>query len=68
MSKLNELTIRRAAEGLRAKEFSCKELLDDCLVAIGGKDGDINAFITVDEDGANLAAGIVDKKLAKGDD
>lgn len=68
MPELNELTISQAAKGLRSKQFSAEDLLNSCMEAIGEKDGDINAFITVDEDGAGMSAKLVDKKLAKGED
>lgn len=68
MTELNKLTISEAAKGLREKKFSSKDLVDACLTAIGGKDGDIHAFVYVDEDGAYEAAKRVDKKLADGED
>lgn len=66
MANLNKLTISEAAHGLRSQKFSSEELLKDCLVTIGEKDGDINAFVYVDENGAYESAREVDKKLAKG--
>ena len=66
MAKLNELKIREAHEGLEAKRFSAKELLDDCYKAVKAKNKDLNAFITLDEDGAYKSAEQVDKKIAKG--
>ncbi|MDA1060949.1 MAG: amidase, partial [bacterium] len=67
MAALNEMTISEAAKGLREKKFSSKDLVDACMTAIGDKDGDISAFVFVDEDGAYEAARIVDKRLAQGD-
>lgn len=66
---LSKLTIREVAKGLRAKKFSCVELAKDCLKAVkakGLKDG-LNAFITVDEEGALDQAGKIDKKFAAGE-
>ena len=68
MSELNKLTISQAYKGLRAKDFSSEDLVNDCLTAIGSRDGDINAYVYVDEDGAYNAAKHFDKKLADGED
>ncbi len=68
MGQLNELTISEAAKGLRKKKFSSKDLVDACMTAIGEKDGDIGAFVYVDEDGAYESAKFADKKLADGED
>ncbi len=67
MSKLNELTIREAADGLRERKFSSEDLVTACLTAIGEKDGDVHSYIYVDEDGAYLNAKMVDKLLAEGE-
>lgn len=67
MAKLNELTICEAAKGLRAGKFSAVELLGDCLDVVKKKDKELNAFITVDEEGAKAAAVEVDKKFAAGE-
>src|SRR3989338_3913303 len=66
--ELNELTISEAADGLRKKKFSSKDLVDASMTAIGGKDGDIKAFVYVDENGAYESAKRVDKMLAEGKD
>jgi aspartyl-tRNA(Asn)/glutamyl-tRNA(Gln) amidotransferase subunit A len=68
MSKLNELTIRESAYGLRAKKFSSEDLVEACLTAIGDKDGEIKSYIYIDEDGAYSSAKIVDKLLAEGEE
>lgn len=47
--KLNQLTIKRAREGLKKKDFSSVELTKDCLRRIKKLDKKINAFITVCE-------------------
>lgn len=67
MGKLNELTISAAAKGLREKKFSAVDLLKDCVAAIEAKNGEINAFVTVDEKGAMETAEAVDKKIAAGE-
>jgi aspartyl-tRNA(Asn)/glutamyl-tRNA(Gln) amidotransferase subunit A len=46
MSKLlNELSITEAARGLRAKEFSVRELWDACAAAANAKNPELNAFL-----------------------
>lgn len=47
---LNELTIKKAREGLDAGKFSAVELTQACLDRIKERNGKINAFITVCED------------------
>jgi len=68
MTKLNSLTISEAAKGLREKKFSSEDLLTSCIEAIGEKDGDIKAYVYVDEGGAYYSAKTVDKKIADGED
>lgn len=47
MSKLNQLTVKEALEGLRKKRFSVVELTQTCLERIKAVDDKIKAFITV---------------------
>ncbi len=68
MASLNELGIFEAHEGLRKGDFSSEELTKDCLKVIKGKDGDINAFVSVDEEGALEAAKEVDGLIARGEE
>ncbi len=68
MASLNELTIRGAADGLRKKEFSCEDLLVSCLDQIELRDKELNAFITIDKDGAISSARAVDKKFKDGEE
>ena len=67
MGKLNELTISKAAKGLKEKKFSSVDLLQDCLAAIKERNEELNAFVTVDEEGAMKTAKTVDKKIAAGE-
>lgn len=53
---LNQLTIKQAQEGLRAKQFSSVELTKTCLARIKQVESKINAFITVCEKEALKAA------------
>lgn len=64
---LNELTLKEAAQGLKSKKFSSKELTEACLDRIKNVDKDLNAFVTVNESGALKMAENADSKLAKGD-
>ena len=50
--RLNNLTIKKAKEGLRKKEFSAVELLNTHLEQIEKKNNKLNAFITVCKSGA----------------
>ncbi len=68
MAELNKLKINQIAAGLREKKFSAEEIVRDCLEEIGLKDGDINSFVFVDEDGAFESAKKVDSKLAAGEE
>lgn len=64
--KLNELTLVKAAEGLKKKEFSSVELTKECLNEIKTRDKTINAFITVSENEALEEAGRADSRIADG--
>jgi aspartyl-tRNA(Asn)/glutamyl-tRNA(Gln) amidotransferase subunit A len=47
MNKLNQLTINQSQEGMKKNQFSCQELVEDCLKRIEEIDEKIKAFITV---------------------
>lgn len=64
--KLNELTLVKAVEGLKKKEFSSVELTKECLNEIKTRDKTINAFITVSENEALEEAGRADSRIADG--
>lgn len=64
---LNELTLKKAVEGLKNKEFSSTEITQACLDRIKSRNERINAFISVNEEGALDAAKEADKKLAEGE-
>lgn len=63
---LNELTLVKAAEGLKKKDFSSVELTQACLAQIKKRDKTINAFITVAEGEAIEEAKRADKRIAEG--
>ncbi|MBU0661401.1 Asp-tRNA(Asn)/Glu-tRNA(Gln) amidotransferase subunit GatA [Patescibacteria group bacterium] len=64
---LNTLTIKQAAEGLRAKKFTAVELTKACLVRIEERNEELNAFISVNAEYALEAARRADERLAAGD-
>lgn len=55
------------AAGIRAKEWSSRELLDLYLDRINRLDGPVNAVVTLDADRARVAANAADAALARGD-
>ena len=65
MSKLNELSVLEAIEGLKGGEFTSVELTQACLAQIKEFDGKIKAFITVVEDAAIKAAKEADVEIKK---
>jgi aspartyl-tRNA(Asn)/glutamyl-tRNA(Gln) amidotransferase subunit A len=67
MSKLNELTISQAHQGLKNKEFSSLELTTSCLEHIKKTDKNIKAFISLREEEALKSAKQVDQKTNRGD-
>lgn len=62
----NNLTISKALFFLRNKEISSEELTKLCLENIKGKDKDLNAFITVNEDEALQKAKESDELYSEG--
>ena len=63
---LNRLTISEAAEGLRTKNFSARELMQFCLERVKAVDGKVKAFLSYDEQDALAQADAADKLLASG--
>jgi aspartyl-tRNA(Asn)/glutamyl-tRNA(Gln) amidotransferase subunit A len=63
---LNQLTITEAAQGLRKKEFSARELMQSCLDQIDKVDGQVKAFLSYDREDALAQADGADKALASG--
>lgn len=62
--RLNELTIKKAHQGLIKKEFSAVELTEAVLNQIKKRDKDIGAYLTLDEESALDQARRIDKKIA----
>ncbi len=61
-------TVIEIADAVRVGERRAVEVLDHCLSAIGRLDGQLNAFVHVDPDGAWRAAEAVDRAVAMGRD
>ncbi len=62
------MTVAGALEGLRNKRFSSVELTRSVLDAIAAKDGELNAYLTVDAEGALRQAEAADAARANGAD
>jgi aspartyl-tRNA(Asn)/glutamyl-tRNA(Gln) amidotransferase subunit A len=62
------MTILEAATALRSRKISCAELVSQSLARIARLDPKLNAFITVLEESAPLAARRADEELARGAD
>ena len=63
---LNELTIAKARDRLRAREITATELTDACLSAAEGA-GALNAFVHHTPEIARQQAAAADERLASGD-
>lgn len=63
---LAPLSIKKAAQALLNKEFSCKELTSAYLKNIKLQDKKLNAFLRVDREAALLEAENIDQLLAQG--
>lgn len=64
--KLNELTLKQAAEGLLTKKFTSVELTQACLSRIHDRNKEINAFITICDESSLEEAKRADKMIADG--
>lgn len=62
----NKLTIKTASQMLQKKEVSSKELTKSALQEIKNRNKNLNAFITVDEEGALNQARFADQKIKNG--
>lgn len=63
--QLHTLTINKAREGLKNKDFSSIELTKSCLEQIKKRNPALNAFITVCEEGALELAKKADKVIVQ---
>ena len=64
---MHDKTLTELAAGLRAGDFSSEELTRACLERIAAHDGELNSFITVDEERALEQARAADQRLAAGE-
>ncbi|MDP2910041.1 MAG: Asp-tRNA(Asn)/Glu-tRNA(Gln) amidotransferase subunit GatA [bacterium] len=64
---MNNLSIKKIHEGLKAKEFSAVELVKFYLSQIEKKDKEIGAFLTITDELALTQAEVIDDSLAKGE-
>ena len=64
---MHELSVAQLAEGLREGSFSSEELTRALLDRVSMLDGELNSFITVNEDGALASAKAADTRRAAGD-
>lgn len=64
---MHHMTLTELTKGLKAGDFSSRELTTSLLDRIERLDGDINSFITVTRDQALSAADAADQARAKGD-
>lgn len=67
ISSLPVYTVKEAHEGLRKKEFSCRELTDFYLNRIQQLDDKVHAFLTVTAAEARAQADTVDTAIASGE-
>jgi aspartyl-tRNA(Asn)/glutamyl-tRNA(Gln) amidotransferase subunit A len=65
---LNNLTLKKAKNGLKSKQFSSLELTKACLEQIKKTDSKINAFVTVSENEALKQANFADNAIKDGID
>jgi amidase len=67
MSDLVFLPAHQLAKGIQNRQFSATEVLEAHLKHIAKHNPKINAFITLDEEGARKKASLADEALAKGE-
>ncbi|MCE3027518.1 Asp-tRNA(Asn)/Glu-tRNA(Gln) amidotransferase subunit GatA [Salinicola sp. DM10] len=65
---MHEMTLTELAKGLKAGDFSSRELTTSLLDRIERLDGELNTFITVTRDQALAAADAADQARARGDE
>ncbi|PIR44345.1 Asp-tRNA(Asn)/Glu-tRNA(Gln) amidotransferase GatCAB subunit A [Candidatus Wolfebacteria bacterium CG10_big_fil_rev_8_21_14_0_10_31_9] len=65
---LKNLTIRKFHQGLITKEFSAVEAVTEFFNAIDVEDKKINAYLSLDKDGALKQARKIDLAISKGED
>ncbi|MFA5987513.1 MAG: Asp-tRNA(Asn)/Glu-tRNA(Gln) amidotransferase subunit GatA [Candidatus Paceibacterota bacterium] len=66
MIDISKMGVKKIKEGLKAREFSCAEIVNLCLQNIESKNGEINAFLEVYDD-VVAQAKKVDELISRGD-
>ena len=61
-----DLGVGEAADRIRRRELSARELVRACLDRIEAANPHLNAFVHVDADGARRAAAAADEAIARG--
>ena len=64
---ITELTVKQLAKALEQKELSARDAAEAYFSAIGQKDGDVGAYLTVTRELALHQATAVDEKRARGE-
>ncbi|HYZ51664.1 MAG TPA: amidase family protein, partial [Nitrososphaeraceae archaeon] len=67
MPNLLRLNAQQVSQGIKNGYFSAQEYISQILERIQKVDDKINAFITVDNDGALRQASLIDKKVRRGE-
>lgn len=65
---LQDLTLKKFAEGFHKKEFSAREVAEEYFRAIKSRDKDIHAYLHLMEEDALKAADDADRSLAAGEE
>ncbi len=68
MIDLKELTIKKFREGLLNKKFSAKEVTESFFKEIKNKDGEIGAYLSLNENDAIESASGIDNALSKNEE
>ncbi|MDP3995590.1 MAG: Asp-tRNA(Asn)/Glu-tRNA(Gln) amidotransferase subunit GatA [bacterium] len=64
---VQDLTITKARHALANQEFSCVDLVSACFERIRSHDGDVHAFLSLNEEAALEQAADVDRKIKAGE-
>jgi amidase len=67
MSSLTRTPALKLADALRGRDVSATELLEACLMEVDRLNGELNAVVWRDDEGARAAARDADTRLAAGD-
>ncbi|GMQ93641.1 MAG: Asp-tRNA(Asn)/Glu-tRNA(Gln) amidotransferase subunit GatA [Acidimicrobiia bacterium] len=68
MADLADLTLTEAGAGLRAGEFTSRDLLEAVTKRASATEAHLHAYLTLDHEGAERAAEAADESFAKGED